>query len=369
MPRRACWSPTPRRPAMSTRCRSSIMFAPNSCSISVENWEFLAPQTEEEAGESQDTVSIDDPQFAQHPFRQSITPIASRARSSRRRRRCGCTTLHRHPLPQRPCERRERASPPATPTAARPTCAPASSRIENAIRRHDARAGGARTRVRRARRAGRSAGPRRRRSPAPVEQAGGRLLVGLRRRRSMRGQALFRRSPLPAHLRLVARRAGWRWCATTPLDPVNLAVDNSGNLLVLSSDGADGTVYSFNPGTTDGRSRVIPPTPAGRHPGAATSLPVNYWVNGEFKDQLDPKTYRFTTLAEMFARDVGRAEARAICLARRQPGAARVPHLPAGAGQPSRLALLGCARQLWLRHRQGRRTRVFVMQCFGGQDL
>jgi hypothetical protein len=34
------------------------------------------------------------------------------------------------------------------------------------------------------------------------------------------------------------------------------------------------------------------------------AIPVNFWQNGEFKDQLDPKTYEFTTLAEMFARDV-----------------------------------------------------------------
>ena len=34
-----------------------------------------------------------------------------------------------------------------------------------------------------------------------------------------------------------------------PLDPVNLAFDKSGNLLVLSSAGAEGTVYSFRPGS------------------------------------------------------------------------------------------------------------------------
>jgi hypothetical protein len=33
-------------------------------------------------------------------------------------------------------------------------------------------------------------------------------------------------------------------------------------------------------------------------------VPVNYWINGEFRDQLDPKTYRFKTLAELFAEDV-----------------------------------------------------------------
>jgi hypothetical protein len=38
------------------------------------------------------------------------------------------------------------------------------------------------------------------------------------------------------------------------------------------------------------------------------AIPVNFWQNGEFKDQIDPKTYEFTTLSEMFARDVAQAE-------------------------------------------------------------
>jgi hypothetical protein len=87
-------------------------------------------------------------------------------------------------------------------------------------------------------------------------------------------------------------------------DPVNLAVDRSGNLLVLSSDGRNGTVYSFKPGSPDTEVTVIPRTPAASRPGAATVLPVNWWNNGEFRDQLNPETYEFTTLAEMFARDM-----------------------------------------------------------------
>jgi hypothetical protein len=94
-----------------------------------------------------------------------------------------------------------------------------------------------------------------------------------------------------------------------PLDPVNLAFDKSGNLMVLSSDGPEATVYSFKPGTTD-PIRLIPPTPVGQHPGASIALPVNTWVNGEFRDQLDPKTMRFTTLHEMYVRDAGTAKTR-----------------------------------------------------------
>ena len=39
-------------------------------------------------------------------------------------------------------------------------------------------------------------------------------------------------------------------------------------------------------------------------------LPVNWWNNGEFKDQLDLDTMRFTTLAEMFAADATTPKAR-----------------------------------------------------------
>ncbi|MCX8476234.1 MAG: glycosyl hydrolase family 28-related protein [Sphingomonas sp.] len=104
----------------------------------------------------------------------------------------------------------------------------------------------------------------------------------------------------------------WRWSddrrleivRDAALDPVNLAVDRSGNLMVLSSWGRNGTVYSFHPGAPDQEMTVIPPTPVAARPGARLALPVNWWNNGEFKDQLDPETYRFTTLAEMFARDM-----------------------------------------------------------------
>jgi hypothetical protein len=95
-----------------------------------------------------------------------------------------------------------------------------------------------------------------------------------------------------------------------PVDPVNLAVDRSGNLLVLSSLGAEGSVYSIRPGTRDGTIDLIVSTPAEPRPGAQVLLPGNLWNNGEFKDQYDPATDHFTTLAEMFARDMGSARAR-----------------------------------------------------------
>lgn len=88
-----------------------------------------------------------------------------------------------------------------------------------------------------------------------------------------------------------------------PLDPVNLAFDKSGNLLVLSSAGPEGTVYSFKPGSSAEELAVLKPHPAEPHGYASFALPANWWNNGEFKDQLDLNTMRFKTLAEMFAED------------------------------------------------------------------
>lgn len=93
-----------------------------------------------------------------------------------------------------------------------------------------------------------------------------------------------------------------------PLDPVNLAVDSSGHLLVLSSAGRDGTAYSLDP-ANPGEVRTIAPTAVRDRPDSTVLLPVNWWDNGEFRDQLNPKTYQFTTLAEMFARDAGTPKA------------------------------------------------------------
>jgi hypothetical protein len=91
--------------------------------------------------------------------------------------------------------------------------------------------------------------------------------------------------------------------ADAPLDPVNLAVDASGNLMVLSSDGPEATVYSIKPGDPQA-VKIIAPTPVADHAGARIALPGSFWNNGEFRDQYDAAADHFTTLAEMFARDV-----------------------------------------------------------------
>lgn len=93
------------------------------------------------------------------------------------------------------------------------------------------------------------------------------------------------------------------------LDPTNLAMDASGKLLVVSSYGPQASVYSIDPEGAKDQLAMISPTAAQPRAGAKTLLPVNWWVNGEFRDQYDPATDHFTTLAEMFARDVGTPKA------------------------------------------------------------
>jgi len=84
---------------------------------------------------------------------------------------------------------------------------------------------------------------------------------------------------------------------------VNLAFDKSGNLLVVSSAGPESTVYTFRPGSSAAELTVLTPQPVRPDRKADVILPVNWWNNEEFKDQLNLDTMRFTTLAELFATD------------------------------------------------------------------
>ena len=88
------------------------------------------------------------------------------------------------------------------------------------------------------------------------------------------------------------------------LDPVNLAVDGSGKLLVLSSDGPEASVYQVDPRRLDLEVSRVSATATAPRANARVLLPVNWWNNGEFRDQYDPARDHFTTLGEMFARDV-----------------------------------------------------------------
>ncbi len=87
-----------------------------------------------------------------------------------------------------------------------------------------------------------------------------------------------------------------------PLDPVNLTFDKSGNLIVVSSGGMTETVYSFRPGTPEDRITILERQPAAASSGVRFALPVDYWVNGDFRNTFDTSTYEYITLDQMFRR-------------------------------------------------------------------
>ncbi len=86
-----------------------------------------------------------------------------------------------------------------------------------------------------------------------------------------------------------------------PLDPVNLAFDTAGDLIVVSSGGKGETVYSFRPGAPETQITLLQPEPAADRPGMASILPVSYWVNGDFTNTLSLTTYRYVSLEQMFS--------------------------------------------------------------------
>ncbi len=107
------------------------------------------------------------------------------------------------------------------------------------------------------------------------------------------------------------REKGLEIVRDLPLDPVNLAIDKSGNVMVLSPQGPDVTVYAFRPEDPIDKVTFIPPTPAKARDGLTVALPGNIWKNdAEFQDQLDHDTYRFPTLTEQFVKAMGTPKAR-----------------------------------------------------------
>ena len=129
-----------------------------------------------------------------------------------------------------------------------------------------------------------------------------------------------------------------------PTDPVNLAFDKSGNLLVLSSLGAEGTLYSFKPGSPATEMTVIAPhagARASRRDRAAAGQLLEQWrVQG-------PARSRDLSLHHP-ERDVrprhGGAQGQGICLARRQPVPARSR---APSSRARRTAPAGASPTIW----------------------
>jgi sugar lactone lactonase YvrE len=101
-------------------------------------------------------------------------------------------------------------------------------------------------------------------------------------------QKIYRWSPLARRLSVVR---------DNPLDPVQLAFDKSGNLIVISYQG-NGTVYSFKPDTDFDRLSVLKPEPSLPRPGMTPVLPVDYWRNeNDFPEAVTrKKAYQFVSL-------------------------------------------------------------------------
>jgi sugar lactone lactonase YvrE len=87
------------------------------------------------------------------------------------------------------------------------------------------------------------------------------------------------------------------------LDAVNLAVDRSGHLMVLSSAGRAGTVYSLRPDGPREDLTVLEPRPRVAAADTAFGVPSMFWVDGQFRNHLDLNTYEYETHAQMFARE------------------------------------------------------------------
>jgi hypothetical protein len=74
-----------------------------------------------------------------------------------------------------------------------------------------------------------------------------------------------------------------------PLDPVQLFVDQAGNLMVVSYAGK-GTVYAFRPGSADDEITLLKAVPAAPRPGMTPVLPVDYWRNeNDFRETIPLK--------------------------------------------------------------------------------
>jgi hypothetical protein len=271
----------------------------------VSNWEFLAPQTEEESGESQDTVSFDIRDSSNilianlHAYRvtRSVKPARAAVRLQ------GVSDIRLRNIHVNAESGLATCDENGCATYLRASKYP----FENAVldMTH-----GIEVREREFASLDIPANPARSPETAiPVRK----LADGFH---SASGGVVDARGKLYFVDHMQQRIHGWSEAdgltveRDTPLDAVNLAMDRAGDLLVLSSYGRNGTVYSFRPGSSEETLQVIAPTPAADIKERRVALPGNVWNNGEFKDQYDPATDHFTTLSEMFARDMAQPKAR-----------------------------------------------------------
>lgn len=93
----------------------------------------------------------------------------------------------------------------------------------------------------------------------------------------VRWQRIYRWSPETRDLTIVC---------DSPLDPVGLAFDKAGNLLVVSRTGA---VCAFRPDGKDSEITVLQPVPAVARPGLTAILPVTRWRDAHDFIQVNTK--------------------------------------------------------------------------------
>ncbi len=81
-----------------------------------------------------------------------------------------------------------------------------------------------------------------------------------------------------------------------PQQPVQLAFDKAGNLLVVAYTG-NGTVLAFRPDKSDSEIVTLKPEPAAPRPGMTAVLPVNRWMgDAEFqRDSTTPKPLHYVS--------------------------------------------------------------------------
>jgi sugar lactone lactonase YvrE len=98
----------------------------------------------------------------------------------------------------------------------------------------------------------------------------------------------------------------YRWSAASrqlaivrdnPLDPVQLAFDKSGNLIVISYEGK-GSVYTFKPDGSFDQMTMLKAEPSAPRPGMTAVLPADYWRNeNDFPEAAQrSKPYQFVSL-------------------------------------------------------------------------
>jgi sugar lactone lactonase YvrE len=79
-----------------------------------------------------------------------------------------------------------------------------------------------------------------------------------------------------------------------PEQPVQLAFDKAGNLLVVAYAG-NGTVLAFRPDVNDSETVTLTPQPAAPHAGMTAVLPVNRWMGDDefMRDSTTPKPFHY----------------------------------------------------------------------------